>query len=92
MHFLEVYLIKYFVFSSVIVWKLNFQKLLFKKHFELCDCCLKKKKRVLCLFFFCDNSQITQIVFLKRSFWKFNFYAITEEKEIYLIYKVPKSA
>ena len=37
------------------------------------------------------KSDITQnALFFRRSFWKFNFLAITEEREIYLIISISK--
>ena len=39
----------------------------------------------------CYKSDITQnALFSRRSFWKFNFLAITEEREIYLIISISK--
>ena len=39
----------------------------------------------------CYKSDITQnSLFFRRSFWKFNFLAITEEREIYLIISISK--
>ena len=45
----------------------------------------------LYISFVCYKSGITQnALFFRRSFWKFNFLAITEEREIYLIISISK--